>query len=143
MSDQLARKSQIAIEYSYRLRHQDPQTWVFWVRANSAARFEQSYREIANMLKLPGREDAKNNTLQLVYEALRSEANGHWLMILDNADDETFLLGRATDPPSQDCSMTRETAPLSRFVPQTPHGSVLVTSRNRLAALNWWGTSVT
>ena len=91
------------------------------------------------MLELPGREDAKINTLQLVYEGLRSEANGRWLMILDNADDETFLLGQVTDPPSQDHSMTSGTAPLSRFIPQTPHGSVLVTSRNRLAAFKLVG----
>ena len=139
VSDPRARKSQIAIEYSYRLRDQNPQTWVFWVHANSTARFEQGYREIANMLELPGREDVKNDTLQLVYEGLRSEANGRWLIILDNADDETFLFGQVTDSPSQDHGMANGIAPLSRFIPQTPHGSVLVTSRNQLAAFKLVG----
>jgi tetratricopeptide (TPR) repeat protein len=90
------------------------------------------------MLKLPGQEDAKNDTLQLVYEGLRSEVNGRWLMILDNADDEAFL-GQVTDQPSQIHGMANRIAPLSRFVPQTPHGSVLVTSRNQLAAFKLVG----
>jgi hypothetical protein len=31
--------------------------WVFWVHVSSYTRFEQGYRNIANVLKLPGRED--------------------------------------------------------------------------------------
>ncbi|KAM6504800.1 hypothetical protein FSOLCH5_015290 [Fusarium solani] len=62
-------KSQIAIEHAYRVRESAPQTWVFWVHAANAARFEQAYRDIANKAEIPGREDPKADILQLPHEA--------------------------------------------------------------------------
>ncbi|KAM6510829.1 hypothetical protein FSOLCH5_011275 [Fusarium solani] len=62
-------KSQIAIEYAYRVRKSAPQTWVFWVHAANAARFEQAYRDIADKAEIPGREDPKADILQLPHEA--------------------------------------------------------------------------
>ncbi|EXL89890.1 hypothetical protein FOIG_16828 [Fusarium odoratissimum NRRL 54006] len=56
-------KSQIAIEYAYRVRKSVPQTWVFWVYAANAARFEQAYRDIANKAEIPGYEDLKADIL--------------------------------------------------------------------------------
>ncbi|OCK90789.1 uncharacterized protein K441DRAFT_475859, partial [Cenococcum geophilum 1.58] len=50
-------KSQLAIEYAYRTREQSPQTCVLWVHASKAARFEQSYRDIADRVKIAGRRD--------------------------------------------------------------------------------------
>ncbi|CAJ2505606.1 Uu.00g130000.m01.CDS01 [Anthostomella pinea] len=54
-------KSQIAIEYTYQIRERSPKTWVFWVHASSAPRYEQSFRDIADYLKLPGRTSPQNN----------------------------------------------------------------------------------
>ena len=81
------RKSQLAIEYAYRVRAKSPQTWVFWVHASTRARFDEGYKMIADALKLRGRDDPKTDILQLVAGWLRDEANGRWFMILDNADD--------------------------------------------------------
>jgi hypothetical protein len=92
------RKSQIAIEYSYGFRDQYPKTWVFWVHASNAARFQQSYNEIANRLELPGREQPDVNVLRLVYAWLCNEASGRWLMILDNADDAGVLFEQESNP---------------------------------------------
>jgi ABC-type uncharacterized transport system permease subunit len=114
---------------------------VFWVHASNAARFEQGYREIATALELPGREDPKVDILRLVYEGLRTEANGRWVMILDNGDDENFLFGKQTESMTQGNTMTSPTAPISSFLPQTPNGSILVTSRNRLVAFKLVGES--
>ena len=50
-------KSQLAIEYTHRTRERSPDTWVFWVHASNAARFEQGYRDIADVIKIAGRED--------------------------------------------------------------------------------------
>ncbi|PVH91623.1 hypothetical protein DM02DRAFT_734103 [Periconia macrospinosa] len=47
-------KSQLAIEHGYRVEAASPDTWVFWVHASNAARFEQSYRAIANCVKFFG-----------------------------------------------------------------------------------------
>jgi hypothetical protein len=41
-------KSQVAIELAHGTREQSPETWVFWVHASNAGRFEESFRNIAN-----------------------------------------------------------------------------------------------
>ncbi|KAJ6014641.1 hypothetical protein N7540_009232 [Penicillium herquei] len=37
------------------IRSESPATWVFWVHASNEARFEQSFRDIADWVKIPGR----------------------------------------------------------------------------------------
>ncbi|KAA8646773.1 uncharacterized protein ATNIH1004_005448 [Aspergillus tanneri] len=66
-------KSQLAIEYSYQVRSQSPATWVFWVHATNAARFEQSFRDIADQVKIPERRDAQVNIFSLVENWLRDK----------------------------------------------------------------------
>ncbi|KAI9730663.1 MAG: hypothetical protein M1834_005631 [Cirrosporium novae-zelandiae] len=50
-------KSQIAIEYSYKVREKFPETQVFWIYASNAARFKNSYRNIATTVKILGQDD--------------------------------------------------------------------------------------
>ncbi|KAL4804204.1 hypothetical protein BDV18DRAFT_36370 [Aspergillus unguis] len=124
-------KTQIAIEYSYRVRESTPNTWVFWIHASNAARLEQGYQEIAAVAEIPGQDDPKTNLLQLVYQWLCDARNGRWLMVLDNADDNGIFFSGNT---------SNERGPLVRFLPQASHGSILITSRNRLTARNLVGT---
>ncbi|KAH7303263.1 hypothetical protein B0I35DRAFT_415233 [Stachybotrys elegans] len=77
-------KSQIAIEYAYRIRGRSPETWVFWVHASSIARYKQSFQDIADFLKLPGRQNPQTNVFKLLYNWLRGEKSGKWVLILDN-----------------------------------------------------------
>jgi len=124
------RKSQLAIEYSYKVRDQSPDKWVFWVHASNTARFEESYRNIAERAKIPGWDDPKVNILRLVTNWLRDEANGQWLMIVDNADN--ILLSSTTRENEVDDSSPGDSVDyLSEFLPQSQNGSILVTSRNR------------
>ncbi|OBT91277.1 hypothetical protein VE02_00373 [Pseudogymnoascus sp. 03VT05] len=132
-------KSQIAIEYSYRLRVRDPQVWVFWVYASTAERFEQAYRSIAAELDLPGADDPKTDVLGLVSRWLSNIDNGRWLIILDNADDIDMF--RQTQRGGS--QKWNDTAfPLSSYIPQTITGSVLLTTRDRRAA-SWLSTGYT
>ncbi|KAH8688599.1 hypothetical protein GQ44DRAFT_598941, partial [Phaeosphaeriaceae sp. PMI808] len=85
-------KSQLAIELAYRIRERSPEKWVFWVHASNVARFEQSYRDIANCIKVPGRQNPKADIFQLVHDWLQDEGKGRWFLILDNVDDASFLL---------------------------------------------------
>ncbi|KAL4745419.1 P-loop containing nucleoside triphosphate hydrolase protein [Aspergillus terricola var. indicus] len=124
-------KSQTAIEYSYRVRESAPDMWVFWVHASNSDRFEQGYQQITSVGEIPGRDSPKTNILQLVYQWLCDLRNGHWLMVLDNADDDTMFFD-ADDSNSQ--------GPLVKFLPQVAHGLILITSRNRLAAMNLVGS---
>ncbi|KAL6886868.1 hypothetical protein GGI43DRAFT_426205 [Trichoderma evansii] len=137
----LTRKPQIAAEYAYRLRESAPQIWVFWVHASNATRFKQAYRNIADKVELPGRDDPKSDILRLLYNWLCDERNGRWLMIVDNADDDRVF---STDTSSNGVPHGEETsdeaAPLSSFLPQSSNGRILITSRDLLAAINLVGT---
>lgn len=132
-ADKLCSKSQIAIEYSYRLRKQDPQTWVFWVHAGTAVKFEQAYRCIAATLQLTGWDDPKADTLGLVSRWLSDVDNGRWLMILDNADDMD-VFRQAREESSESNNTAHYVIPLVAYIPQTATGSVLITTRNKQAA---------
>ncbi|KAJ5917518.1 hypothetical protein N7466_011072 [Penicillium verhagenii] len=124
-------KTQIAIEYSYRVRESSPDTWIFWIHASNATRLEQGYQEIAAVVDIPGRDDPQSNILQLVYRWLCDAQNGRWLMVLDNANEDSLCFrGNGSN----------ERGPLARFLPQAAHGSILITSRNGLAARNLVGS---
>jgi hypothetical protein len=131
------RKSQLAIEYSYRVRDESPAAWVFWVHASNEARFRQSFWDIADQIKIPGRQDSEVNIYKLVENWLRDEKKGKWVFILDNADDDEFLYSLpanrkgalAGEPPN----ISRK--PLIAYVPRSRNGSVIITSRSREVAL--------
>ncbi|CAN9251608.1 unnamed protein product [Alternaria alternata] len=116
-------KSQLAIEHGYRTAEQSPDTWVLWAHASNTARLEQSFREIADQVKVRGRKDPQADVFKLVHDWLRDEKNGRWLLVLDNADDAAVL------SPTDGGALH-----LSRCIPSSRHGSVLVTSRTKRAA---------
>ncbi|CAG8093494.1 unnamed protein product [Penicillium salamii] len=130
-------KSQLSIEYSYRVRSQSPATWVFWIHASNPARFEQSFRDIANQAKISGRNDPTVNIYQLVEGWLRDGKREKWLLILDNADDDGFLRqSSATGQQSLKVGQTNaSTKPLLEYLPRNPNGSIMITSRNKEVAL--------
>jgi tetratricopeptide (TPR) repeat protein len=68
---------------------------VFWVYAPTAARFTQSYHEIARKLQLGRPNDPQVDVCELVCDWLEEEEHKQWLMILDNVDDVDALHGRA------------------------------------------------
>lgn len=128
-------KSQLAIEHGYRARARSPDTWVFWVHASNAARFEQGYRDIADAVKIAGREDPKADIFKLVHDWLR--VNGEkWLIILDNVDDANFLVeAHLVDQSQSSKSNGQSPRPLREYLPQSQNGSVLITTRSRESAL--------
>ena len=132
----MPRKSQIAIEYSYRLRILDPQTWIFWVHASTTERFKQGYTSIATILELPGWNDPKTDILDLVWRWLSDVKSGRWFLILDNADEIDMF----TSTPDKD--LEYQSRPLSSYIPQPVTGSILITSRDRRAA-SWLSTGYT
>jgi hypothetical protein len=140
------RKSQLAIEHCYRTAERSPETWVFWAHASNTARLEQSFREIADQVKIRGRKDAQADVFKLVHDWLRNEKNGRWLLVLDNADDAGVLSpppSNSQNPPTNGCAndgggntcTSGVRRRLSTYLPPSRHGSVLVTSRTRHAAM--------
>ncbi|KAI8930738.1 hypothetical protein NX059_012346 [Plenodomus lindquistii] len=134
-----AGKSQLAIEHAYRTHKQSPETWVFWVHASNAARFEQSYRDIADRVKIAGRRDPQANIFKLVHDWL-CDCKQRWLLVLDNVDDARFLLSGQAKGDGQDQGQGQTSAqvirkPLREYLPRCKRGSILVTTRNKEAAL--------
>ncbi|CAG8137416.1 unnamed protein product [Penicillium salamii] len=123
-------KSQLAIEYSYRFFEKSADTWAFWIHANNAARLELSYWDIANRLKIPGRKDSQASVFQLVTDWLHEAKRGKWVLILDNLDDEGLL----REPLQAHGKNTALRKPFQEFLPRCPHGTIILTTRNRQVA---------
>ncbi|KAI7471209.1 hypothetical protein KC351_g12240 [Hortaea werneckii] len=120
-------KSQLAIEFCYRICDKSPEIWTFWVHAGSAARFDADIRKLACDAGIPGWNDPKSDAFALVYSWLRDERNGKWILVLDNVDDASFLFEK---PDGNDESARIRIA----YLPPCAHGSALITSRSRMAA---------
>ncbi|KAK3347571.1 LOW QUALITY PROTEIN: Tetratricopeptide repeat-domain-containing protein [Neurospora tetraspora] len=108
--------SQLAIEYAHRTAAKEPDRWVFWVHAGTQARVEEGLKAIADAVKLPGRRQPKAD---LVYSWLSNERNRRWIVIFDSADDVDVFFGAGSNP-------KRPT-----YLPQSPNGSLLVTTRDK------------
>jgi tetratricopeptide (TPR) repeat protein len=110
---------------------------VFWVHASTRARVEEAYRDIADRLELPGRNDPKTNVLRLVSDWLRDETNGQWVMVVDNVDNlETFYPSRKRQRGEAGAAVE---PPLATYLPQSRNGAILVTSRSKDAAVRLIG----
>jgi len=100
-------KTQIAVEYAYR-SHQNYQA-VFWSRADSRDALISGYVTLADLLKLPEKDEQEQiRTINAVKHWLRE--HDRWLLILDNVDDLTLL---------------------KEFVPSAGGGHILLTTRTQ------------
>ncbi|KAF3051482.1 hypothetical protein E8E11_011135 [Didymella keratinophila] len=128
-------KSQIAVEYAYKVLDKSSSTWVFWVHAETKARFAHSYQEIAETIKMKGWDDPTANAVQLVNDWLRNDAMDPWLLIVDSADDENVLLDDTAASRTSEPSPAKITKlPLPSILSPSYSGSILVTTRNREVA---------
>src|SRR5277367_5416122 len=119
-------KSQIALEYAYRLKERLPLCSIFWIHASNSVRFEEAYQQIASECGVPGRDDPKLDLMQLVRNWLERNYKCGWLMIVDNVDDANVFFRAKTGT-----GMT-----LSKYIPQSSTGSILYTTRNRDIAID-------
>ncbi|KIW65333.1 hypothetical protein PV04_07602 [Phialophora macrospora] len=108
-------KTQMALEAAFQFRDRYPECSVFWVTAVDIASFENAYRNIGKKLALEGIEDNQADVKSLVQNAMSQESCGSWLLIVDNADDMELFFG---------------TMALCNYLPSSPQGSILFTSRN-------------
>jgi tetratricopeptide (TPR) repeat protein/transcriptional regulator with XRE-family HTH domain len=104
-------KTQVVLEYAY--RHARDYQAVFWVRADSRDTLVAGFFEIACTVKLPERDEQDQTIMVGAVKGWLGENTG-WLLILDNADDLTFL---------------------PEFLPTPLQGHLLLTTRAQ--ALGW------
>ena len=111
---------------------------MFWVHASNTARYEQSFRDIADRVKISGWQNPMANIFQLVHHWLCDERKGKWVLILDNVDDAGFLVeDRRTGREGQTSSIENaESRSLMSYLPQCLHGSILITTRSEDEALS-------
>ena len=109
---------------------------MFWVHASNAARFEQSYRDIADRVKIFGRQNPQANIFKLVHDWL-CDCKQRWLLVLDNVDDARFLLSGQADGHDQGQTTNAQVIrkPLREYFPHCERGSILITTRDKGAAL--------
>lgn len=99
---------------------------VFWVPAINRETFDVAYREIGNLLRIPGITDNNADIKQLAKDSLNSGGYSDWLMAVDNADDPKILLEGKSDGP--------QSGRLYDYLPHCSQGSILFTTRGRKAA---------
>ena len=98
-------KTQTAVEYTY--RYCAEYEFIFWVKADSEDSIISGYVDIAKLLNLPVKNDSdQNNIVSAVLNWFRTHEN--WLLVLDNADDISFV---------------------KNYLPPDPKGHILLTSR--------------
>ncbi|KAF2716694.1 hypothetical protein K431DRAFT_307599 [Polychaeton citri CBS 116435] len=120
-----AGKTRLAVEYARQVRKRSPQTWALWLHAGTAARFEQSVRDVAEHMRIHGRHDPKANIFQLFRVWLCNRKKGEWLVILDSVDDAGFLFAKPA---------TAAERRLIDYLPVCEHGSILFTTRSQHVA---------
>ncbi|KAM3086792.1 hypothetical protein ACMFMG_000914 [Clarireedia jacksonii] len=126
-------KTQIVLEYAYRIKKKSPECSVFWILASSNVSFEKGYSDIAECLKITGITKENANVKQLVKTALSQESTGPWILIIDNADDVDVLFKNGDDLGS---------LPLIDYLPASCKGSIIFTTRTRKAAVKQAGGDI-
>lgn len=125
---ELPRKSQIAIEFAHQIGTKS-QPSVFWVSASSIDRFREGYNAIFDE-HVSSDPDTKCDKLICVKDWLEKE-HDDWLLIIDNAD-ETCLF-----EPSKKGKQPDANQAILEFLPESKHGAILVTTRNRAAGVKF------
>ena len=140
-------KSQMAREYAR--KHQDDYTAIFWVNAKSERSLKRDLAGIARRLGLKGildsavasKDEASATTAILaIQEWFEEDDNTNWMVILDNVDSQTTSDDEQGEAETHDICSGFD---VRQYLPSTPHGTVLVTTRLSYLARQLGGTSYT
>lgn len=110
---------------------------VFWVHASSIDRFRDGYHDIVDKCNIPGRDNDKCDKMLLLKEWLEKE-HKNWLLIIDNADDASLFTSRGELSRSKSKTGTGQS--VLEYLPESPHGSILITTRDRAAGVKFTRT---
>jgi hypothetical protein len=109
---------------------------IFWLHASNSKQFLQSILRIAQECNIPGHDDPKRDNSTLVKDWLQGSHCPSWLLILDNADDYEMFFSplKANNNRPHSTSLGAE-GQLGGYILECSHGSILVTTRNKQAAV--------
>ncbi|KAF2832234.1 HET-domain-containing protein [Ophiobolus disseminans] len=114
-------KSQLALEVAHRTRLRNKDCSVFWIDASDIDSLYRSYESVAQKLSIPGWDDEKADSRQLVKAYLSGKGEKQYLLVFDNADEVS--LGSS--------GMPTGAAHLSDYLPQSERCAILYTTTNR------------
>ncbi|RPA76722.1 hypothetical protein BJ508DRAFT_330870 [Ascobolus immersus RN42] len=118
-----AGKTQIALEFVFRMQERHPDLSVFWIPLNSPEAIQQAYEEVASKLGIAlDTEDKKNRVKSLVQARLNEDNMGRWLLVFDNAD--------AVDVWKESCMGETKTSDFLDYLPASTKGDILFTTRS-------------
>jgi tetratricopeptide (TPR) repeat protein len=123
-------KTQTALEFAYRVKEGWTDYSIFWIPALSMESMEQSYSDIARILKIPQSTD-DDDVKEVVKQYLSTDTAGKWLLVVDNADDANILFGNG-----------QQAHGIIEYLPQSETGLILFTSRHQEVATKLAGSDV-
>jgi hypothetical protein len=103
-------KTQIAVEYAYRVRSQSRSSHTLWINATSEEAILASLGTLAERLPaFSAKNEINQHKLVAAIKRWLEECQQHWLLIFDNADDIALL---------------------QEYLPRWGNGSILLTTRS-------------
>lgn len=129
-------KTQIALAHAHWHWLNYPEHSIFWVLASDVDQLHGSLGLIAAHCKISRVDDTTDIMLDRVRRWLSDENNGHWLMIIDSADNiETFLNSSGDNQlGGLQAAKSASSTGLGRYIPTCLHGKILITTNNKLTA---------
>ncbi|KAF2731442.1 HET-domain-containing protein, partial [Polyplosphaeria fusca] len=99
-------KSQLVLEVAHRTIQRNKNCSVFWIDASDTDSLYRSYAGIAQKLNIPGWDDEKADSRQLVKAHLSGKGERQCLLVFDNADDVSLGSAHLSDyvPQSEQCA---------------------------------------
>jgi len=119
-------KTNLLIEFVHRTRKKYPSCSIIWLPATNMESLQQAYLDVAQKLRIAGREEDKADVKRLVQKHLSKESTGQWLLVFDNADDINMWI----DTPVSEQKPDR----LIEYLPMSNQGCIVFTTRDRKAA---------
>jgi tetratricopeptide (TPR) repeat protein len=123
-------KTQVALQFAYSVKQEQPERSIFWVSALSLESFEQACAEIARILRIPRALEDKEDVNELVKQQLSARTAGKWVLIVDNADNMDVLFG------------SKPSKGLVDYLPESEDGLTVFTSRHQTVAESLVGSDV-
>lgn len=129
-------KTQICLAHAHWHWLNYPEHSVFWIQASDTDQLRDSLGLIAAHCRISRLDDTTDIMLDRLRRWLSDESNGHWLMIIDSADNIQTFFDPSSDEQLGGLKSTNSipSLGLSRYVPSCLHGKILITTNNKSTA---------
>jgi hypothetical protein len=116
-------KTQLALEFAYKLRQEHETCSVFWISASDKESLYQGYAQIAQRLRIAGWDDERADVRKLLQIYLSNKSLGPWLLVFDNVGET-----------SQKFTTPSTAESLIEYLPSSRQGAIVFTTVNKETA---------